>query len=113
MSSWSFGQRVIKNQTRTVNTGSQVSDAFTDGVVYVRCTSDTTGVFIAFAKSPTAAVATGIRLVANEPKTFKIEMLRNLQLLLQVVQLVSLLRNLVNETKTWRWSNIFIFRTLR
>ena len=29
MSSWSFGQRVIKNQTRTVNTGSQVSDAFT------------------------------------------------------------------------------------
>ena len=27
MSSWSFGQRVIKNQTRTVNTGSQVSDA--------------------------------------------------------------------------------------
>jgi|TARA_Y200000002_G_C22211928_1_gene467831 hypothetical protein len=73
MSSWSFGQRVIKNQTRTVNTGSQVSDAFTDGVVYVRCTSDTTGVFIAFAKSPTAAVATGIRLVANEPKTFKID----------------------------------------
>ena len=73
MSSWSFGQRVIKNQTRTVGTGSQASDAFTDGVVYVRCTSDTTGVFIAFAKSPTAAVATGIRLVANEPKTFKID----------------------------------------
>ena len=73
MSSWSFGQRVIKNQTRTVNqTGTQRSDAFTDGVVYVRCTADTTGVFIAFGKTPTAAVSTGIRLVANEPKTFKV-----------------------------------------
>ena len=74
MSSWSFGQRVIKNQTRTVNqTGTQRSDAFTDGVVYVRCTADTTGVFIAFGKAPTAAVTTGIRLVANEPKTFKVD----------------------------------------
>ena len=73
MSNWSFGQRVITNQTRTVNTGSQDSSAFTDGITYVRVTSDTTGVFIAFAKAPTAAVATGIRLVANEPKTFKVD----------------------------------------
>jgi len=74
MSSWSFGQRVIKNQTRTVNqTGTQRSDAFTTGVTYVRCTADATGVFIAFGKTPTAAVTTGIRLVANEPKTFKVD----------------------------------------
>ena len=29
--------------------------------------------FVAFGKTPTAAVSTGIRLVANEPKTFKID----------------------------------------
>ena len=74
MSSWSFGQRVIVNHTRTVNqTGTQRTDAFNDGITYVRVTSDTTGVFVAFGKTPTAAVSTGIRLVANEPKTFKVD----------------------------------------
>jgi len=74
MSSWSFGQRVIKNHTITVTqTGTNRTDAFSDGVTYVRVTSDTTEVFVDFGKATTSAVTTGIRLVANEPKTFKVD----------------------------------------
>jgi len=73
MSSWSYGQQVVKNLTRTVNTGSQLTAAFSVGVEYIRVTSSATEVFIDIAKSPTATVANGIRLVANEPKTLKID----------------------------------------
>jgi|TARA_R110001583_G_scaffold31322_3_gene107209 hypothetical protein len=74
MSSWSFGQRVIKNHTITVTqTGTNRTDAFSDGVTYVRVTSNTTEVFVDFGKATTSAVTTGIRLVANEPKTFKVD----------------------------------------
>ena len=74
MSSWSFGQRVIKNHTITVTqTGTNRTDAFSDGVTYVRVTSNTTEVFVDFGKATTSAVSTGIRLVANEPKTFKVD----------------------------------------
>ena len=74
MSNWSFGQQVIKNHTITVTqTGTNRTDAFSDGVTYVRVTSNTTEVFVDFGKATTSAVATGIRLVANEPKVFKID----------------------------------------
>jgi len=74
MSSWSFGQRVIKNHTITVTqTGTNRTDAFSDGVTYVRVTSNATEVFVDFGKATTSAVTTGIRLVANEPKTFKVD----------------------------------------
>tara|TARA_B110000444_G_C18437996_1_gene409952 strand:- start:283 stop:579 length:297 start_codon:yes stop_codon:yes gene_type:complete len=75
MSNWSFGQRVIKNHTITVtqNGTNNLTDAFSDGVTYVRVTANTSEVFIAFAKVPVAAVATGIRLVADEPKVIKID----------------------------------------
>ena len=74
MSNWSFGQQVIKNHTITVTqTGTNRTDAFSDGVTYVRVTSNTTEVFVDFGKATTSAVATGIRLVANEPKVFKVD----------------------------------------
>jgi|TARA_R110000751_G_scaffold144823_1_gene248403 hypothetical protein len=73
MSNWSFGQQVIKNHTITVTqTGTNRTDAFSAGVTYVRVTSNTTEVFVDFGKATTSAVATGVRLVANEPKTFKV-----------------------------------------
>ena len=74
MSNWSFGQRVIKNHTITVTqTGTNRTSAFSAGVNYVRVTSNTTEVFVNFGKASTSAVNTGIRLVANEPKVFKID----------------------------------------
>tara|TARA_R100000541_G_scaffold43678_1_gene50873 strand:- start:71 stop:364 length:294 start_codon:yes stop_codon:yes gene_type:complete len=74
MSNWSYGQRVIKNHTITVTqTGTNRTDAFSDGVTYVRVTSNTTEVFVDFGKATTSAVTTGIRLVADEPKVFKID----------------------------------------
>ena len=75
MSNWSFGQRVIKNHTITVtqNGTNNLTDAFSDGVTYVRVTANTSEVFVAFAKVPVAAVTTGIRLVADEPKVIKID----------------------------------------
>ncbi len=74
MSNWSYGQRVIKNHTITVTqTGTNRTDAFSDGVTYVRVTSNTSEVFVDFGKATTSAVTTGIRLVADEPKVFKID----------------------------------------
>ena len=74
MSNWSYGQRVIKNHTITVTqTGTNRTDAFSDGVTYVRVTSNTSEVFVDFGKATTSAVTTGIRLVANEPKVFKVD----------------------------------------
>ena len=74
MSNWSYGQRVIKNHTITVTqTGTNRTDAFSDGVTYVRVTANTTEVFVDFGKATTSAVTTGIRLVADEPKVFKVD----------------------------------------
>ena len=74
MSNWSYGQRVIKNHTITVTqTGTNRTDAFSDGVTYVRVTANASEVFVDFGKATTSAVTTGIRLVANEPKVFKID----------------------------------------
>jgi len=75
MSNWSYGQRVIKNHTITVtqNGANNLTAAFSDGVTYVRVTANTSEVFVAFAKVPVAAVTTGIRLVADEPKVIKID----------------------------------------
>ena len=74
MSNWSYGQRVIKNHTITVTqTGTNRTDAFSDGVTYVRVTANTSEVFVDFGTATTSAVTTGIRLVADEPKVFKID----------------------------------------
>lgn len=63
-----------KNHTITVTqTGTNRTDAFSDGVTYVRVTSNTSEVFVDFGKATTSAVTTGIRLVADEPKVFKID----------------------------------------